>query len=128
MDKKTIANAVGTLLSLDDKKYADLLLLPDDTLNQMYRNYIKNAQAYNHLEDENRELRSKLLESQGKYNMNKSLPPVDTPFVLHHEGDAIEAIRRSWATNKDRSITIHFLPNEDETVNVPIKAITWSYY
>lgn len=128
MDKKTIANAVGTLLSLDDKKYADLLLLPDDTLNQMYRNYIKNAQAYNHLEDENRELKTQLLAEKGKYNINKSLPPVDTPFVLYHGDTPLEGIRRSWATNKDRSITVHLLPEEKETVNVPIKSISWSYY
>ncbi len=52
MTKKEIANAVGILLNLDTIHHKELQKLSDDCLNQMFRNYIKNAQAYNHLEDE----------------------------------------------------------------------------
>ena len=71
MKKQDVANTMGILLSLDRVKWKDLMKLPEDTLNQMYRNYNANALSTNHmadkmlqLEDEVRVLKRKLSDSQ----------------------------------------------------------------
>ena len=57
--KSEAAHAMGILLGLID--YTSLMKLTEDTLYEMYRNYIKNALAYNHLEDEVKTLRTEVM-------------------------------------------------------------------
>ena len=71
MKKQDVANTMCILLSLDRIMAKDLMKLPEDTLNKMYRNYNQNALSTNHmadkmlqLEDEVRILKRKLYDFQ----------------------------------------------------------------
>ena len=69
--KKEAAHTMGILLGIT--KWEKLLPLSEDVLYEMYRNYIKNAMEYNHLEDRVRELSTKVLFLESR-DARKSLP------------------------------------------------------
>lgn len=73
MSSKTeIAHTVGILLGL--KRWEPLLKLPEAVLDEIYRNYIINAREYNHLEDDVKDLHSKLIFAEAG-NARKSQSP-----------------------------------------------------
>ena len=79
MTKSDIVRAVSLMLSVTRPAHVkDLATLDEDTLNNIYREYLANAMSTNHQADELRETKVKLIQLQKDYDDLKARLKIDS--------------------------------------------------